>query len=102
MTTGKAFYPSVDPAGRSVLYVGGGLATSACEVFGEAGEALICLSWRVALLEPVACQRLLDLAGSGQGHGFGGDDAPARRAHGEIVLTPGRGVKAAMNVPTMR
>src|SRR5664280_2738717 len=26
-----------------------------------------------------------------QGHGFGGDDAPARRAHVEIVLTPGRG-----------
>ena len=36
-----------------------------------------------------------------QGHGFGGDDAPARRAHVEIVLTPGRGVKAAMNVPTV-
>jgi len=36
-----------------------------------------------------------------QGHGFGGEDAPARRAHGEIVLTPRRGVKAAMNVPTM-
>ena len=36
-----------------------------------------------------------------QGHGFGGEDAPARRAHGEIVLTPGRGVKAAMNVPAM-
>ena len=36
-----------------------------------------------------------------QGHGCGGEDAPARRAHGEIVLTPGRGVKAAMNVPTV-
>ena len=35
-----------------------------------------------------------------QGHGFGGEDAPARRAHGEIVLTPVRGVKAAINVPT--
>ena len=35
-----------------------------------------------------------------QGHGFGGEDAPACRAHGEIVLTPGRGVNAAMNVPT--
>jgi hypothetical protein len=35
-----------------------------------------------------------------QGHGFGGEDAPARLAHGEIVLTPVRGVKAAMNVPT--
>jgi hypothetical protein len=30
---------AVDPAGRSVLYVGDGLATSACEVFGEVGEA---------------------------------------------------------------
>jgi len=36
-----------------------------------------------------------------QGHGFGGEDAHARRAHGEIVLTPVRGVKAAMNVPTV-
>ena len=36
-----------------------------------------------------------------QGHGFGGEDAPARRAHGEIVLIQGRGVKAAMNVPTV-
>ena len=36
-----------------------------------------------------------------QGHGFGGEDAPARRAHVEIVLTPVRGVKAAMNVPTV-
>jgi hypothetical protein len=36
-----------------------------------------------------------------QGHGFSGEDAPARRAHGEIVLTPVRGVKAAMNVPTV-
>jgi hypothetical protein len=35
-------HPAVDPAGRSVLYVGDGLATSACEVFGETGEALIC------------------------------------------------------------
>ena len=36
-----------------------------------------------------------------QGDGCGGEDAPARRAHVEIVLTPGRGVKEAMNVPTM-
>ena len=37
-----------------------------------------------------------------QGHGFGGEDAPARRAHGEIVLTPVRGVKAARNLPTVQ
>src|SRR5664279_2530733 len=36
-----------------------------------------------------------------QGHGFGGEDAPARRAHVEIVLTPVRGVKAAMDLPTV-
>ena len=57
--------PAVDPAGRSVLYVGDSLATSACEVFGGASEALICPSWRVALLEPVTRQRLLDLVRPG-------------------------------------
>ena len=64
-------HPSVDPTGRSVLYVGDGLATSACEVFGEAGEALICPSWRVALLEPVTRQRLLDLVRPGSAMAIG-------------------------------
>jgi hypothetical protein len=32
----------VDKTGRRVLYVGEDLATSACEVFGEAGVAAIC------------------------------------------------------------
>ena len=64
-------HPAVDPTGRSVLYVGNGLATSACEVFGEAGEALICPSWRVALLEPVTRQRLLDLVRPGSAMAIG-------------------------------
>jgi len=63
--------PSVDPAGRSVLYVGDGLATNGCEVFGEAGEALICPSWRVALLEPVTRIRLLDLVRPGRAMAIG-------------------------------
>ena len=54
-----------------MLYVGDGLATSACEVFGEAGEALICPSWTVALLEPVTRLRLLDLAGLGRAMSIG-------------------------------
>ena len=54
-----------------MLYVGDGLATSACEVFGEAGEALICPSWRVALLEPVTRQRLLDLVRPGSAMAIG-------------------------------
>lgn len=63
--------PAVDPQGRSVLYVGDGQATSACEVFGEAGEALICPSWRVALLEPVTRLRLLDLVRPGSAMAIG-------------------------------
>jgi RES domain len=54
-----------------VLYLGDGLATSACEVFGEAGEALICPSWRVALLEPVTRLRLLDLVPPGSAMAIG-------------------------------
>ena len=63
--------PAVDPTGRSVLYVGDSMATSACEVFGEAGEALICPSWRIALLEPVTRLRLLDLARPGSAMAIG-------------------------------
>ena len=64
-------HPAVDPTGRSVLYVGDGLATSACEVFGETGEALICPSWRVALLEPITRLRLLDLVRPGSAMAIG-------------------------------
>ncbi|TCN53372.1 RES domain-containing protein [Rhodococcus sp. SMB37] len=45
--------PAVDPDGRSVLYLAVDLATSACEVFGEAGVAPLCSNWRVAQLRPL-------------------------------------------------
>lgn len=57
--------PAEDPAGRSVLYVGDSLATSACEVFGAAGEARICPSYRVALLRPVGGISCFDLTAAG-------------------------------------
>jgi len=43
--TPPAAAPGLDPARRSVLYAGQDLATSACEVFGEAGEARLCPAW---------------------------------------------------------
>ena len=55
----------MDPDGRSVLYVGTDLATSLCEVFGEAGEARLCPRWRVAVLEPSAALRMFDLCAPG-------------------------------------
>lgn len=48
-----------------MLYVGADLATSACEVFGEAEEASLCESWRVALLRPTRQLTLFDLCASG-------------------------------------
>ena len=57
--------PGLDPALRSVLYAGQDLATSACEVFGEAGEARLCPAWRVALLRPVRQLSLFDLTAPG-------------------------------------
>lgn len=56
---------AVDLGGRSVLYVGADLATSACEVFGEAAEAPLCESWRVALLRPTRQLTLFDLCAPG-------------------------------------
>jgi RES domain len=44
--------PVVDTTGRRVLYVGEDLATSACEVFGDAGIAAICPNYRVAIIAP--------------------------------------------------
>lgn len=63
--------PAVDPAGRSVLYVGEDLVTSACEVFGEAGEALLCPAWRVALLRPTRPRTLFDLTAPGSAMAIG-------------------------------
>ena len=44
--------PVVDTTGRRILYVGEDLATSACEVFGDAGIAAICPNYRVAIIAP--------------------------------------------------
>ncbi len=57
--------PADDPVGRTVLYVGADLATSACEVFGETGEVRLCPGWRVALLRPDRPLSLLDLTAPG-------------------------------------
>jgi len=63
--------PGLDPARRSVLYAGQDLATSACEVFGEAGEARLCPAWRVALLRPVRQLSLFDLTAPGSAMAIG-------------------------------
>ena len=42
--------PVIDTTGRRILYVGEDLATSACEVFGDAGIAAICPNYRVAII----------------------------------------------------
>lgn len=63
--------PREDPDGRSVLYAGVDLATSACEVFGEAGEALLCPSYRVALLRPTKQLTLFDLRAPGSALSIG-------------------------------
>jgi len=63
--------PREDPDGRSVLYAGLDLATSACEVFGETGEALLCPSYRVALLRPTKQLTLFDLRTPGSALSIG-------------------------------
>jgi hypothetical protein len=57
--------PVVDKTDRRVLYVGEDLATSACEVFGEAGVAAICPCYRVAIIAPTTTLRMFDLAAKG-------------------------------------
>jgi hypothetical protein len=54
-----------------VLYIGEDLATSACEVFGEAGEARLCPAWRVALLRPTRQHSLFDLTAPGAAMAIG-------------------------------
>jgi len=54
-----------------VLYVGQDLATSACEVFGAAGEARLCPAWRVALLRPTRQHTLFDLTAPGAAMAIG-------------------------------
>lgn len=55
----------VDESGREILYVGGDLATSACEVFGEAGVAAICPNYRVSIVAPTRTVSLFDLTEPG-------------------------------------
>jgi len=69
--TPAAAAPGVDPQGRAVLYAGQDLATSACEVFGEAGEAQLCPAWRVALLRPARQLTLFDLNAPGSAMAIG-------------------------------
>jgi hypothetical protein len=56
---GKAVPPMIDESGRRILYVGEDLATSASEVFGEAGIAAICPRYRCPSLRRSARWRFL-------------------------------------------
>jgi hypothetical protein len=58
----ESISPQIDPTGRRTLYVGIDLATSASEVFGEAGVATICPSYRVSIVTPTRPLPLFDLA----------------------------------------
>jgi RES domain len=63
--------PIVDTTGRRVLYVGEDLATSACEVFGDAGIAPICPRYRVAIIAPTTSLAMYDLAAKGMAMAIG-------------------------------
>lgn len=55
----------IDESGRRILYVGEDLATSASEVFGEAGIAAICPRYRVSIIAPTREVALFDFARRG-------------------------------------
>jgi hypothetical protein len=57
--------PDICPAGRTVLYVAGNLATGLGEVFGDVGEAAICPRFRIALVRPRTEIVVLDLRSEG-------------------------------------
>ena len=63
--------PVVDTTGRRILYVGEDLATSACEVFGDAGIAAICPNYRVAIIAPTTKLVMYDLAAEGAAMAIG-------------------------------
>jgi hypothetical protein len=63
--------PVVDTNGRRTLYVGGDLATSACEVFGAAGVAAICPSYRVSIIAPTTTLTMYDLVAKGAAMAIG-------------------------------
>ena len=68
-----------------MLYLGADLATSASEVFGEDGEALLCPRWRVALLRPVRPLTVLDLTAAGVAMALGGLPSIANGPYPRIV-----------------
>lgn len=61
----EAVLPKIDESGRRILYVGEDLATSASEVFGEAGVAAICPRYRLSIVAPIRPLALVDLARRG-------------------------------------
>jgi hypothetical protein len=63
--------PDEDLENRRILYVGEDLSTSACEVFGEAGVASICPSYRVSVVAPTTELALFDLARKGAAMAIG-------------------------------
>lgn len=63
--------PQLDSEGRRVLYVGADLATSASEVFGEAGIATICPRYRVSIVAPTRPLPVFDLASVGAAMAIG-------------------------------
>jgi hypothetical protein len=63
--------PIEDTTGRRVLYVGEDLATSACEVFGDAGIAAICPYYRVVIIAPTTTLAMFDLAAKGAAMAIG-------------------------------
>jgi hypothetical protein len=63
--------PVVDTSGRRILYVGEDLATSACEIFGAAGVAAICPSYRVSIIAPTTTLAMYDLVAKGTAMAIG-------------------------------
>jgi hypothetical protein len=63
--------PDVDPDDRRILYVGEDLATSACEVFGDARIASVCPNYRVCIVAPKRELVMFDLAVKGAAMAIG-------------------------------
>lgn len=64
--------PQADPDGRTIIYIGANLGTSACEVFGGSNQASICPAYRVALIRPIRRLRFFDIAAEGSAMAIGG------------------------------
>jgi hypothetical protein len=61
----------MDPDDRRILYVGEDLATSACEVFGEAGVASVCPNYFVSIVSPTRELAMFNLVGKGAAMAIG-------------------------------